>query len=315
VRKIAKLTLFFSLNFIIIFAAVTCIKFLSLRVEWAKVLPPKPETILTLIIAAAHWALSLALFSSILITLNYIVRRTISPLIAISFVMIFSFLISFGISAALEQWKAVPPAYTAGVKLGERGMILSNSLNKNNTAVVLLNGSSEPLGPRVTSIPGQPLVFHRSINVGYNDNFRPASLAETLPPVPFGDDTPVFLRNISIDIRLHAGILQQKYREGFLSYLFYTGLLIFLLCSLGYAVKFSVWPLANLFLCTLAFGGILSFITFFNSPEMRETTSSFLNNRLPVSFALPLIFLGVGLLVSLYSLLIYASKRRYSDDV
>ena len=278
--------------------------------EWAKVLPPKPETSLTLIIAAAHWALTLSLFSSILISLNYIVRRQFLPVAAVACVMLLSFIISFGISAALEQWKAVPPSQTNGIKLGERGLILSNSLNKNNTAVVLLNGSSEPLGPRVTSIPGQSLVYQQTVSASYSDSSRPA-----LPPVPFGDDTPLFLNNIGIDIRLHAGILQQKYREGFFAYLIFAGALIFLLCSLGYAIKFSVWPLANLFLCTLAFSGILSFITFFNSPEMQEATSAFLNNKLPVSLALPLIFLGFGILVNLYSLLIYASKRRYNDDI
>ena len=308
-RKIAKLTLFFSLNFIIIFAAVTGIKFLSLRVEWAKVLPPQPESSLTLIIAAAHWALSLSLYSSILIALNYAVRRSYFPVMAVVSVMVLSFFISFGISAALEQWKAVPPSQVAGIKLGERGLILSNSLNKNNTAVVLLNGSSEPFGPRVTSIPGQPLIYQRSIGVNYDDISRPA-----LPPVPFGDDTPAFLNSISIDIRLNAEVLQQKFREGFLSYLIFAGSLIFLLCSLGYAIKFSVWPLANFFLCTLAFSGILSFITFFNSPEMREITSSFLENKLPVSLALPLIFFGFGALVHLYSLLIYISKRRRDDE-
>ena len=281
-----------------------------MRVEWAKILPPMPETALTLIIAAAHWALTLALFSSILIALNYAVRRNYFPVTAVVICMVLSFLICFGISAALEQWKAVPPSQTAGIKLGERGLMLSNSLNKNNTAVVLLNGSSEPLGPRVTSIPGQPLAYQRSISVNYSDSSRPA-----LPPVPFGDDTPMFLQNLSIDIRLHSVILQQKFKEGFISYLFYAGSLIFLLCSLGYAIKFSVWPLANLFLCTLAFSGILMFLSFFNSPEMRELTSSFLNNKLPVSLALPGIFLGFGLLIHLYSLLIYLSKRRRDDDI
>jgi len=309
VRKIAKLTLFFSLNFIIIFTAVTCIKFLSLRVDWAKVLPQKPETALTLILAAAHWALTLSLFSSILISLNYAVRRNYFPVMAVVSVMVLSFFICFGISAALEQWKAVPPAYTAGVKLGDRGLILSNSLNRNNTAVVLLNGASEPLGPRVTSIPGQPLVYQRAISANYDESSPPA-----LPPVPFGDDTPMFLKSLSIDIKLHSDILRDKFREGFIPYLIFTGSLIFLLCSLGYAIKFSVWPLANLFLCTLAFSGILTFISFFNSPEMRELTSSFLNNRLSVSLALPLLFLGFGLLVHLYSLLIFVSKRRRDDE-
>lgn len=303
-RNIAKLVIFFSLTFIIIFVVVSGIRFLSLRVEWAKILPPKPETSLTLLIAAAHWALSLALYSSILISLNYAVRRSYFPIMAVACVMVMSFLISFGISSILEQWKAVPPSQTTGINLGGRGIILSNSLNKNETAVVLLNGSSEPLGPRVVSIPGQPLAYQRSASANFD-----------LPPVPFGDDIPYFLKSLSIDIRLNAEVFQQKFKEGFPSYFIFVGSLIFLLCSLGYAIKFSVWPLANLFLCTIAFSGVLALNSFFNTPEMQEITSSFLDNKLPVSLALPLIFLGFGILVNVYSLLVYTAKRRYDDDL
>jgi len=272
-------------------------------VDWAKNLPPKPETSMTLLLAAAHWALSLSLFSSILISLNYAVRRNYMPVMAVISVMALSFLISFALSAILEQWKSVPPAHTSGISLGGKGLILSNALNRNEAAVILLNGTSEPLGPRVTAIPGQPLAFQRS-----------SSANVALPPVPFGDDTPWFLKSLSIDIRLNAEVLQKKFRDGFFSFFFYTGSLIFLLCSLGYAVKFSVWPLANLFICTLIFRGILAFTTFFNTPEMQEITASFLGGRMPVSFALPIIFLVFGALVHLYSLLIFAAKRRYDDE-
>jgi len=303
VRKLAKLTLFFSLTFIISFVAAAGIKFLSLRVDWAKSLPPKPETTLTLIIAAAHWALSLSLFSTILTTLNYIVRRNHFPLTSIVCVILLSFFMCFGISSALDQWKSVPPAQQSGMSFGGRGVVLTNMLNRNETAVVLLNGTSEPLGPRVTAIPNQPMTFQRTA-IGNFD----------LPSVPFGDDTPWFLESIAIDIRLNAELFQRKYSEGFFQYLIYVGSLIFLLCSVGYAVKFSVWPLANLFLATLAFCGILAFNTFFNSPEMQEIIGSFLGSRLPVAFGSPLLFLGFGLLVNIYSFLAFAAKRRDDDD-
>jgi len=283
--------------------AVTGIKFLSLRVDWARILPPKPETSLTLLLTAAHWALSMALFSSIIIALNYAVRRNYFALISIVCVMSLSFLISFGISFALEQWKSVPPTQTSGIRLGGKGLILSNTLNRGETAVILLNGMAEPLGPRVTAIPGQPLIYTQSANVSFD-----------LPPVPFGDNTPWFLKSLSIDIRLNAEMFQRKFTEGFFSYLFYTGTLIFLLCSLGYVIKFSVWPLANLFIATLAFRGVLALSTFFNTPEMQEIISSFLGNSLSATTALPLIFLGLGILINLYSFLVYAAKRRDDDE-
>ncbi|WP_461257762.1 hypothetical protein [Treponema sp. R80B11-R83G3] len=302
-RKLAKLTIFFSLTFIIIFTVVTGIRFLSLHVDWIKNLPPKPETSLTLLITAAHWALTMALFCSIIITLNYSIRKEVFALIALICVMSLSFLFTFGISTALEQWKSVVPAKNPGVTFGGKGLILSNTLNKSETAVILLNGAADPLGPRVVAIPDKPLAFQRSASADFD-----------LPPIPFGDDTPWFLKDIEIDIRLNAEMFQLKYSQGFISYLLYVGSLIYLLCSLGYVIKFSAWPLANLFLSILAFRGILALNTFFNSKEMQMITASFLNNKIPVVNALPFIFLGFGTLVNLYSLLVFAAKRRVNDD-
>jgi hypothetical protein len=304
VKKLAKLTIFFSLTFIIIFVAVTGIRFLSLRVDWAKNLPPKPETSLTLLISAAHWALSLALYSSIIISLNYAVRRSFFALMSLACVMSLSFLFSYGISFALKQWKSVPPAYSSGIALGGKGLILSSKLNKNETSVILLNGTAEPLGPRVIAIPDQPLTYQRAASANFD-----------LPPIPFGDDTPWFLKDIDIDVRLNAEMFQRRFLGGFFSYLFYAGSLIYFLCSLGYVIKFSVWPLANLFLSTLIFRGILALNTFFNTQEIQQAASSFLENKIPVENALPLIFLGFGTLVNLFSLLIFAAKRRVDDDV
>jgi len=303
VRKLARLTIFFSLIFIIAFVVVTGIRFLSLRVDWAKNLPPKPETSLTLLITAAHWALTMALFCSIIISLNYSLRKGFFALMSLICVMSLSFLFSYGISTALEQWKSVVPAKSPGITLGGKGLILSNTLNKNETAVILLNGMVDPLGPRVIAIPGQPLAYQRAASADFD-----------LPPIPFGDDTPWFLKDIEIDIRLNAEMFQRKFSQGFLAYLFYAGSLIYLLCSLGYMIKFSAWPLANLFLSILAFRGILALNTFFNSKEMQMIAASFLENKIPVVNALPFIFLGFGTLINLYSLLVFAAKRWVDDD-
>ena len=302
-RKLARLTIFFSLIFIITFVVVTGIRFLSLRVDWAKNLPPKPETSLTLLITAAHWALSMALFFTIIIAMNYSVRKGFFALMSLMCVMSLSFLFSFGISTVLEQWKSVVPSKSPGITLGGKGLILSNTLNKNETAVVLLNGAVDPLGPRVVAIPNQPMTFQRAASADFD-----------LPPIPFNDDTPWFLKNIEIDIRLNAEMFQRKFSQGFFSYLFYVGALIYLLCSLGYVIKFSAWPLANLFLTILAFRGILALNTFFNSKEMQMITASFLENKIPVVNALPFIFLGFGTLINLYSFLVFAAKRRVNDD-
>jgi hypothetical protein len=313
VKNFAKLALLFSINFLIIFLAATGLRFLALRVDWAKNLPPQPETSLTLLIAAAHWALSLSLFSNILFSLCYAGRRTYSALMTIVTVMSLSMFFCIGISLALENWRAVPPAQSAGILLGNRGLILSNSLHRHETAVVLLNGTAEPLGPRVIAIPDRPLIFQEASGISFET--QPGSQPRlALPPVPFGDDTSWFLKSIAIDIRLNSAMLQKKFAEGFGGFFIYAGSLIFLLCSLGYAIKFSVWPMANLFLGTLAFRGILALEIFLISPEMQEIIDSFLRGMIPVALAVPLIFLGLGALLHLYSGLVFITKRRSDDD-
>jgi peptidoglycan/LPS O-acetylase OafA/YrhL len=97
-------------------------------------------------------------------------------------------------------------------------------------------------------------------------------------------------------------------------FLIHTGALIFLLSSLMFILKFSAWPLVNLFLGCLAFRGILAAEILCNTSEMQELFNSFLQNRLPVSLAVPLIFCGVGLIAHLYTFLVHLTRRQ-SDYV
>jgi len=315
-KKLAKLVLFFSLTFLIILVTAACLRLLSLWVEWAKSLPPKPETTLTLFVAAGRWALSLSLFASILITLNYIIRRKHFPLTSIICVMLLCTVFCFAVSFALNQIKTSsgsiqayasahsdPAAHSTTLQLGEKGLILANSLSRNVTAVVMLDGTSNLQGPRVTATPGQPLIYQGG-----------RGSTSALPSFPFGDDTPWLLKSLSIDLRMNAEMIQQMYTAGFFSYIIFVGSLIFLLCSLGFAIKFSVWPLANLFLVTLVFRGILALGTFFYTPAIQDIAASFLNNRLPVALALPVFFFGFGFMVYIYSLLAFAAKRKNDDD-
>ena len=304
-KNLAKLALFISLSFAIIFIAGIGVRYLTLQVEWARILPQKPETFLTIIISAARWALALAMYTSILLSLSYAARRRYSALMTVICVMSLSLLFNYGISFALHHWESVPPAEENAKQMGEKGLILSNNLNRNETAVVLLNGASDPLGPRVTAIPDRPLFFQEST----------ANANISLPPIPFGDDSPWFIKSLSIDLKLSDEQLNRRYNEGILVYFMYAGALVFLLCSLDFTIKLSVWPLANLFLGVLAFRGVLAVETFLNSPEMQYLLDSFFKNIIPVSVVVPLIFSVFGLLVHTYSILFYIAKRRKKDDI
>jgi hypothetical protein len=304
VKKLAKLSLFFSLSFVIVFFVATGFRFLSLQVEWVRNLPQRPGTVLTAVITAAHWSLLLSLYGSILLSMGYAVRRHYFTLMTVICVIVLSMVFSFAVSLVLDRWESVLPVQSSGKPLGGSGLILSNSLNKNETVIILLNGPAEPLGPRVAVIPDRPLLFQEAA----------AGADIDLPPVPFGNDTPWFLESLSIDIRLSADRFRQLFKAGVFPFLVYSGALIFFLGSLGFVLRFSVWPLANLFIGALAFRGVLALETFFNSPEMQDIFDSFLESRLPPAFTVPLIFFGFGLMVYAYSILVYAAKRRSYDE-
>jgi len=304
VKNLAKLALFVSLSFAITFIAGIGVRYLDLQVEWVRILPQKPETILTIVISAARWALSLAMYTSILLSLSYAARRRCFAPATVICVMSLSLLFNYGVSFALYHWESVPPAETNIKQMGEKGLILSSTLNRNETAVVLLNGTAEPLGPRVTAIPDRPLFFQEST----------ANVNISLPPIPFGDDSPWFIKSLSIDFKLSQEQLHRRFGEGFFPYFTYALALVFLLSSLDFAIKLSVWPLANLFVGVLAFRGVLAVETFLNSPEMQDLLGSFFKNILPAQAVVPAIFFVFGLLVHTYSILFYVAKRRNKDE-
>jgi hypothetical protein len=307
VKNLAKLVLFFSLSFAVLFVTAGGLRYLALRVDWLRTLPRQPETMLTGLITAGHWALSLALYGSLLLSLAYAARgHFFAPITAVCLAAL-SLAVCFGISLALKHWELVPSAQDEVKVLGEPGLILTNAIRHTEAAIVLLEGPADPRLPRVTAIPGQPLLFQP-------EPAGPDNTAPSLPPIPFRNDSPWFLKSLAIDLRLSAGQLEQRLNQGLYPFLIYAGALILFLCSLGCIFKLSAWPLANLFMGCLAFRGILALEIFFNAPEIQDMFESFLENRLPPSFAVPLIFCALGILVYLYSMLVYLAKRRRDDE-
>jgi hypothetical protein len=300
----ARLVLFFSLSFALLFLAATGLRYLAVHVEWVRRLSREPEIMLTGFIAAGRWALSLALYGSLLLSLSYAARGRFSALMTAACLTALSLGFTLGIFLGLERMGNVPPARAAVPVLGEPGLILTNAIRHSETAVVLLNGPTDPAGPRVAAVPGQAL--------NYQTGARGAAL--NLPPVPFMDETPWFLRSMAIDLRLSAGQLEQRFQDGLPSLLIYAGALIIVLGSLSCVLNLSAWPLANLFLGCIIFRGVLALETFLNSPEMQDVFEFFLENRLPVSLSVPLIFSGAGLLVYLYSILVFLVKKRRADE-
>jgi hypothetical protein len=248
--------------------------------------------------------LAFALYGSLLLSLSYAARKSFSASVTAGCLFILSLAFTYGISTGLERWAYVPPAQNSVSPLGGAGLIL----NQASTSVVLLKGPGDPRGPRVTALPGRPLLYQAQ-PVGPNNSVL------SLPPIPLGDEGPWFLESIAIDLKLTAAQIEQRFSQSPAQFLAYAGALIFFLCSLGFILKFSAWPLANLFWGCLAFRGVLALETFFDSPEMGDIFESFLRNRLPQALIVPLIFCVFGLLVYLYSVLVYlASRRSHEED-
>jgi hypothetical protein len=306
VRKLIKLVLFFSLSFAILFLVSAGLRFLALRVEWVRALSQEQEAMLVELINAARWALSFGFYGGALMGLGYAVRKEIFAPAAIICVIALTLGFTFGIDQLLKNWENVPPAKTSTPPLGRPGLILSNNARPSGTAIVLLEGPSQPGGRRVVATPGKPMQ--------YQEEFTGRDLALiSLPPAPFSDNCPWFLKSIAIDLRLNAETLRQRLGEGMMPFLIYAGALVFFLSSLIFILKLSVWPLANTFLGCLAFRGVLALEIFFNTSEMQNVFDSFLQNRLPLALVVPLIFCGVGLLVHLYSFLVYLAQRQKRD--
>jgi len=303
VRKLAKLALFFSLSFTIILLIAAGMRLLSFRLEWARTLSWQPEPILIELINAARWAVSFGLYGGILLSISYCVRKKVFVPIAVLCIGLLAFAFTYGASFVLDNWENVSLENKPVQPLGGPGLILTSSNRPTSTVIILLEGPDEQIGPRVVVNPDQPMQFFP----GYS-GAAPSSVS--LPPVSFSDANPWLLESLLIDIRLNAENLQQLYKRETSLFLIYTGALIFILCSLSFIMKISAWPLANLFLGCLAFRGILALETFLNSPEIQNTFDSFLQNRLPLVMAVPVIFCGIGTLVYLYSFLIFLVKRQ-----
>jgi hypothetical protein len=302
VKKLIRLVLFFSLSFTVIVAAAAGFRFLILRVSLMCRLPPENEALLTTIIAAVRWALSAALYGSILLSLSYAARKSVFTPVAVIVVIILSLSFSFGVLLGLEQIKLSPHPYTARV-IGGEGVILTQA----NTSVVLLRGPQEPRGPRVTVFAGRPLLYQAEPS-------GPNNSVLALPPLPLEVESPWLLKSIAIDLRLNAEQLQSRLASGIIPFFIYAGALVFFLVSLGFIFKLSVWPLANVFFGFLIFRLIMGVETFFNSQEIQDTFKSFIGNRFPVSLAVPSIFCVFGILVTIYSLLVYLAKRRGREE-
>ena len=290
--------LFFTISFVILFIVGFLFKLLASWVDFARIIPlqerPWEDA------AETAWKiLPIALYLAILLTLSYSARRNVGIPLSIIAILSFGCLFALGASLAISRADVLKPALKQGLSLKTGpGLILRRSEN----AVVLLRESDDTLGPRVVSIPGQPLLYQQ-LPLGPNNTVL------SLPDLPFGDDTPWFIRSIILDCSLSAREIKNRYEWNFLSFAAYVFSLVLLLVSFRFLLELSQWPLANIFLGALVFRGVLALETFLNTREINALIGSFLTSRIPVMLITPSVFSSLGLLIILYTLLSRIAKR------
>jgi hypothetical protein len=301
-KNVARLALFFTISFAAVFILALFIHFLRIRIDVIRSLPPQNGQIGEELLGAFRWALPAALYLSLLFSLSYTVRRRIFAPLAMLCLFILGSAACLGLTLGAEGLSRLAKYFVPPKSLGNPGLILTQADN----AIVLIRDPLEPWGPRVVSIPGQPLLYQE---LPRGPDNKPISL----PPIPFRTGTAWALRSLIIDLSLTGRELIRRFSfPGWpaFPFLIYCGALIFFLVSLRFALNLSNWPLANLFLGALAFRGILSMEVFLGAPETEEVLNTLLGDLIPPLYTAPLIFVFLGFLVSLYTFLSYLARRR-----
>jgi hypothetical protein len=283
---------------------------LAIRLEWTRLLTTQPETLQKELAVAGRWALSFGLYCSIIFGLCFTSRERVFALPAVICIAVLAVGLAYGVSFGLESLGSMDGMVLenkTAYPVGGPGLILSNPMRPTGTAVVLLDGPSKPGGARIVVMPDRPMIYH--------ETFPGKDALTSVPLAPIGEESLWFFNSIAIDLRLGAENLQRRYNEGLFSFLVYTGTLVILLISFLFIMNFSAWPLANFILCCLAFRGVLSLEILLNSPDIQNYLNSLLRNYLPLSAVVPMIFCVAGLLLYLYSFLVYLARRKSGNEI
>jgi hypothetical protein len=302
-KNIARLFLFFSFCFAVVFITAVLLRFISTWIDFARIIPQ--EHVSGEYAAEAAWkALPAAVYLSILLTLSYSARRNMPIPLSLICILVLGVGFTIGASLGISRAEALKPVLRPQNPVrGAPGLILSQSEN----SVILLKESADIQGPRVVSIPGRPLIYQEAPR-------GPNNTIPGLPALAFGDETPWFIRSLGIDFSLCAGELKSRFGADFILFAVYVFSLVLLLGSLRFLVELSEWPLANLFLGALVFRGILALEIFLNAREINALIGSYLAGRAPPTLITPLVFCALGALVIIYTLLVHIARSKRGRD-
>jgi len=302
-KNFAKLAIFFSILFIVLFFIAIVLMFFSSWLDMVRVIPVEARGGEEF--AEAAWkAIPGALYFSMLLALSYAARRRMPVFPAVVSMIILAFVLSVGVSLGISRTGVLKTIFKPASPIQSKpGLIVSQGEN----SIILLRESSDISGPRLVSIPGRPLIY-QEVPIGPNNSILP------IPAITFEDDTPWFIKSIGIDFSLSARELKSRFQANYLSFAVYAFSLILLLSSLRPVLELSQWPLANIFTGALVFRLILALETLLNTKEINLLLASFLGKYVSSDFITPLVFCAAGTLVLLYTLLTRIARAASKDE-
>ncbi|MDR2029225.1 MAG: hypothetical protein LBP93_06785 [Treponema sp.] len=300
-KSLARLVLFFSLCFVIVFVLAAAAGFLKNLLDAARTIPAGSAQTLPEFAATAQGLIPFVVYFSILLSLSFTARRGIPIPLIIPCLWVLAVLFTLALSLGGLHARNLINAPPAGLHrtLGAPGLILSQG----DTVMVVLGDPADILSSRVVSIPGRPLIY-QEVPSGPNNTIL------ALPPAPFRNGGAYSFNSLSVDFSLAAGQFDARLRAGLIPFGLYAGALILLLVSLRFVLDLSSWPLANLFLGAVVFRGVLALETFIDSREVQQLLLAFLGPWASGVSLSPLIFCGLGALIILYTLLVYLARPK-----
>jgi hypothetical protein len=297
VKNLAKLILSFTFSFVVILILAGLAGLLRGWADTALLFPPAAFPALSDVLIPS---LPVAFYFSLLFGISYSSRQRIPYAVSLAVLLALSLGLAMAASTGLSRLEKVNlPKPAAPSVTVPPGLVLTLTPGDTPTKAVLLG----PERARVLSLPGQALFF------------EPASVSYRARqvPLPFREERNGLVSGISADFALSARALKAWFGAGFAPFAVYAGSLGLFLISLGCLVNISFWPLANLFFGALAFRGALALESFLNTAETHQLLSSFAGNIIPESLINPVIFTVLGILILLYSGLVYLARGRRSE--
>jgi hypothetical protein len=297
VKNLAKLILSFTFSFIVILILAGLVGLLRNWTDTALLFPPAAVSSLSTVLSLA---LPVSFYFSLLFGISYSSRQRIPYVASLVTLLVLSLGLGIAASTGLSRLEKVNlPGITVPSVPIRPGLVLTVTPGDTPTRTVLLGGE----GARVLSLPGQALFFEPAS----------ASYRGRQVRLPFREERNAVLSGISADFARSSRVFEAWFDAGLAPFALYAGSLSLFLISIGCLVNISFWPLANLFFGVLAFRGALALESFLNTAETRELLSSFAGSIIPESLINPVIFTVLGILILLYSGLVYLARGRRSE--